>query len=243
MVRSVRTVAILAAVGALVTAIALPAFASGATSHARAATTTTQQLAASHAQSIVVASEATAAPAVRSAFTATTPDQIEQKKAEEAAAARAAQAAKTAGVTARLNLSMVSPGSGQVRWPVLPGQFTPGEGLDAGRNHQGWDLLAPGGTPIYAATAGTVTVSSEDYFGYGVAVVIDGQVAGNDIQTTYAHMTYGSRLVQQGQRVSAGQMIGLVGDTGHAFGTHLHFEVRLNGSVIDPQSWLQANAG
>ena len=240
-VRPIRSIAIFAAVGALVTAIAIPAFA--ATGHAQAHTTTAHQLAEDNAQSVIVASQATAAPSDRGTFTATTPEEIEKKKAEEAAAARAAQVASTAGVPAGLNLSMTSPGSGEVRWPVLPGQFTPGEGLDAGRNHQGWDMLAPGGTPIYAATSGVVTVSSEDYYGYGVGIVISGTVGGQNIETTYGHMTYGSRLVQQGQTVTAGQMIGLVGDTGHAFGTHLHFEVRLNGSVIDPQSWLQSNAG
>ena len=56
-------------------------------------------------------------------------------------------------------------------------------------------------------------------------------------------MTYGSRQVSVGQSVSAGQLIGLVGSTGSSTACHVHFEVHINGSVVDPWAWLQANAG
>ncbi|GAA5152531.1 hypothetical protein GCM10025768_20640 [Microbacterium pseudoresistens] len=243
-VKPIRSIAIFGAVGALVTAIALPAFASGAAPQGAAATTM-HQLAADNSQSVVVASEATAASSEREEFTATTPEEIEKAKAEAAAAARAASLAENSGGgwPAGLDLSMVSPGSGEVRWPLIPGSFTSGETPGAGRNHEGWDMLAPGGTPIYAAAAGYVRVSSENYGGYGVGIVIDHTIAGTPVTTVYGHMIYGSRMVSEGEYVQAGQMIGLVGETGHAFGTHLHFEVHINGGIVDPSVWLPANAG
>ncbi|WP_251446256.1 M23 family metallopeptidase [Microbacterium sp. USTB-Y] len=243
LVRPVRTVAILGAVGALVAAIALPAFAS-ASGPATAAPVTTEQLAADNAQSIVVASEATQAPSAREQFTATTPDEIEKRKAEEAAAARAAAAAATVASASRpsiAGLALVAPGSGAVRYPVT--SFTPGEGPGSGRGHEGWDMIAPEGTPIYAAAAGTVTASAESIGGYGVSIMIMSNINGTMVETRYGHMVYGSRMVQAGEQVSAGQLIGLVGNTGNSYGSHLHFEVRIGGSVIDPEPWLAANAG
>ena len=244
LVRPVRTVAILGAVGALVAAIALPAFAS-ASGPATAAPVTTEQLAADNAQSIVVASEATQAPSAREQFTATTPDEIEKRKAEEAAAARAAAAAATVASSSSrpsiAGLAMVAPGSGAVRYPVT--SFTSGEGPGSGRGHEGWDMIAPEGTPIYAAAAGTVTASAESIGGYGVSIMIMSNINGTMVETRYGHMVYGSRMVQAGDEVSAGQLIGLVGNTGNSYGSHLHFEVRIGGSVLDPEPWLAANAG
>jgi murein DD-endopeptidase MepM/ murein hydrolase activator NlpD len=107
----------------------------------------------------------------------------------------------------------------------------------------GVDMLAPGGTPIFAAAAGVVKVSQESYGGYGVAVTIDHVINGQRVGTLYGHMTYGSRQVVPGQTVQAGQVIGFVGSTGRSTANHLHFETYLNGSNIDPYAWLQANAG
>ncbi|KJL31344.1 M23 family metallopeptidase [Microbacterium azadirachtae] len=248
-VRPVRTVAILGAVGALVAAIALPAFVS-TSGAADAAPVTTEQLAAGNAQSIVVASEATQAPSTRGQFTATTPDEIEKRKAEEAAAARAASAAAAAAASTAstsssrpslAGMALVAPGSGAVRYPVT--SFTPGEGPGSGRGHEGWDMIAPEGTPIYAAAAGTVTASAESIGGYGVSMMIMSNLNGTMVETRYGHMVYGSRMVEAGDQVSAGQLIGLVGNTGNSYGSHLHFEVRIGGSVIDPEPWLAANAG
>ena len=250
-VKPIRSIAIFGAVGALVTAIALPAFAA-ASSDGKPAAATLHQLATDNAQSVIVASEATAAPSDRGTFTATTPEEIEKRKAEEAAAAKAAEIAAAAssssssGSTASLagvNLAMTSPGSGEVRWPLIPGTFRGGEGPGSGRGHQGWDMIAPEGTPIYAAAAGVVRVSSEAYYGYGVGIVIDHVIGGTPVSTTYGHMTYGSRVVQEGQFVQAGQLIGLVGNTGNSYGAHLHFEVHIGGGIVDPEPWLGANAG
>ncbi|WP_417510924.1 M23 family metallopeptidase [Microbacterium sp.] len=247
-----RSIAIFGAVGALVAAVALPAYAASSTPVDAAATL--QQVAQDDAQSLVVASEATAAPLQRSTYTATTPAEIEQKKAEEAAAAAAAaaiaaQAASTSSSSGGGidigNYALVSPGSGEVRYPLPRGSYREGRttvGPDSG-GHDGADMLAAAGTPIYAAAAGVVRVSSESYYGYGVAVVIDHVIGGQSVSTTYAHMTYGTRQVQAGQTVQAGQMIGAVGSTGSSTANHLHFEVHVNGSILEPYAWLAANAG
>ncbi|GAA4486696.1 M23 family metallopeptidase [Microbacterium panaciterrae] len=249
-VRTMRTVVILSAVGALVAAIALPAFASGAPT-TQAAAVTSQQLAAGHAQSIVVASEATAAPDERSAFTATTPDEIAQKKAADAAAQAAKAAAEAAAArpaTTSLRTSMAPIAQpGQVIYPMAAGSYTLTDGYgaprDGGRIHTGQDFAAPVGTPIYAAADGCVTVSQESYGGYGVTVMISHPAlsGANAVSTLYGHMTYGSRAVQVGQCVTAGQYLGEVGSTGWTAGSCLHFEVQINGTPIDPLAWLEVN--
>lgn len=238
--KPLRSIAIFGAVGALVAAVALPAYAS---SKPAEEATTVQQLAAVDAQSLVVASEATAAPLVHGAFTATTPEEIEKKKAEEAAAARAAAAASTAS-SAGFDISkyaLVSPGSGEVRYPLPQGSYKVTRTLGGG--HNGADMVCPALTPIYAAAAGVVRVSSESYYGYGVGVVIDSVIGGQRVSTTYGHMTYGTRQVQVGDTVAAGQLIGLVGSTGRSTANHLHFEVQINGTLVEPIGWLAANAG
>jgi murein DD-endopeptidase MepM/ murein hydrolase activator NlpD len=241
--KPIRSVAIFGAVGALVAAVALPAYA--ATKPAEAATTV-QQLAAVDAQSLVVASEATAAPLDRGTFTATTPEEIEKKKAEEAAAARAAEAAKAAAASTSTSFNtagyaLVAPGSGEVRYPLPLGSWNVSRTVGGG--HNGADMLAPAGTPIYAAAAGVVRASAESIGGYGVCVMLDSVVGGQRVQTTYGHMIYGSRQVQQGQTVEAVLLIGYVGSTGRSTANHLHFEVWVNGGLVEPIGWLGANAG
>ncbi|WP_292763280.1 M23 family metallopeptidase [Microbacterium sp. UBA3486] len=243
-VKPLRSIAIFGAVGALVAGIALPAFASSKPSEA--APTTVQQLAAVDAQSLVVASQATAAPLARGTFSATTPEEIAKKKAEEAAAARAAAAAASTASTSssRFNTAgyaLTSPGSGEVRYPLPMGSWNVSRTVGGG--HNGADMLAPAGTPIYAAAAGVVRASAESIGGYGVAVMLDSVVGGQRLQTTYGHMLYGSRQVQVGQTVSAGQLIGYVGSTGRSTANHLHFEVWINGGLVEPMSWLSVNAG
>ncbi len=239
--KPLRSIAIFGAVGVLVAAVALPAYAMSTPS---ADSTTLQQLAAEDAQSLVVASEATAAPMDRGTYAATTPEEIAQKKAEEAAKARAAAAASASASSASFDTSkyaLVSPGSGAVRYPVPQGSYYVSRTLSS--SHNGADMVAPAGTPIYAAAAGVVRISSESYYGYGVGIVIDSVVGGQRVSTLYGHMTYGSRQVSAGQTVEAGQLIGLVGNTGRSYGAHLHFEVRISDSLVEPIAWLKANAG
>ncbi len=96
------------------------------------------------------------------------------------------------------------------------------------RMHTGIDMGAPTGAPIYAAADGVVVIAGEQG-GYGNTVVID---HGDGIATLYAHQSAIGVVV--GDLVEAGDVIGFVGSTGFSTGPHLHFEVRLNGTPIDP---------
>jgi murein DD-endopeptidase MepM/ murein hydrolase activator NlpD len=239
--RPLRSLVILSMVGGLVATVALPAYGAWRPSED---TQTLQQVAADDAQSLVVASDSTSEELSRGSYSATTPEEIQKAKDEAAAAEAAALRARLSAQVASnlpVDVSMVSPGSGEVRWPIL--NFTLGRGLWDSGYHQGVDLLASCGEPLYAAAAGVVRVSQESYGGYGVAVTIDHSLGGQAVDTLYGHMTYGSRQVSAGQYVEAGQMIGVVGSTGSSTACHLHFEVHINGGVVDPWAWLQANAG
>ena len=244
-VKPMRTVAIFAAVSALVAAVALPAYA--ASKPLDSGATTLQQMAVDDAQSLVVASEATASPMQRGTYSATTPEEIAKKKAEAAAKERAAASARLASASksgARLSeadLRLVAAGSGEVRYPLPSGSYYVSRTLSSG--HDGADMVSNAGTPIFAAASGVVRISTDSYYGYGVGIVIDSVVGGQRVSTLYGHMTYGSRQVFSGQRVAAGQVIGAVGSTGSSTANHLHFEVRINGALVDPLPWLQANAG
>ncbi|MEV8359763.1 M23 family metallopeptidase [Microbacterium sp. NPDC076895] len=239
----VRNIVTLAIVGGLVATVALPAY--GAFQQADESVTL-QQVAEGDAQSIVIASDAATTDLNRESYSATTPEEIEKKKAEEAAAAAARSAASLASSSASVNINMVAPGSGAVRWPVA--SFHSDWAINGFRtptrpNHNGLDMLNSGGTPIFAAADGVVRAAQDGLGGYGNAVVIDSVIGGQVVTTLYAHMMWGSRTVEAGQTVSAGQMIGLMGQTGSATTTHLHFEVRVGGALVDPMAWLQANAG
>ncbi|WP_187266782.1 M23 family metallopeptidase [Microbacterium hatanonis] len=246
--RPVRSAVIFTMVVGLIATVALPAYAAF---RPEAETMTLQQAAAGDAQSLVVASDATVAQLDRSSYSATTSEEIDKKKAAEAAAERARQVAAAARTTSTssssstfsspIDLSMTAPGSGEVRWPIQG--FTKGRGLGDSGYHQGVDLLASCGTPLFAAAAGVVRVSQESFGGYGVAVTIDHVINGQRVSTLYGHMTYGSRQVQSGQTVEAGQLIGVVGSTGSSTACHLHFEVHINNAVVDPWAWLEQNAG
>lgn len=104
------------------------------------------------------------------------------------------------------------------------------------RYHSGIDIAAGAGTNVLAAAPGTVILST-DYgsYSYGECIIID---HGGGITSLYGHMTRGSRRVSVGDKVSAGQVIGLVGSTGVSTGPHLHFEVRENGQVTEPLNYV-----
>ena len=98
--------------------------------------------------------------------------------------------------------------------------------------HNGLDLAAPEGTPTYAADSGIVLYARWSDSA-GNWVVID---HGNGLVTKYMHHT--SYTVTEGQYVEKGQQVGYVGNTGNSFGAHLHFQVELNGTPVDPQLYL-----
>jgi murein DD-endopeptidase MepM/ murein hydrolase activator NlpD len=103
--------------------------------------------------------------------------------------------------------------------------------------HAGIDLAAPMGTPIYAATAGLVTVSRQRG-GYGLYIIV---VRDSRLSTLYGHLDW--PLVQPGDVVAAGQAIALMGSTGNSTGPHLHFEVRIAGLPVDPLPLLPPASG
>lgn len=239
----VRSTFTLVAVVGLVATVAIPAFTAVRGTSAEA--TTLQQVAAGDAQSLVVGSEATPAALDRSGFTATTPEEIQKKKDQEAAEKAAAEAlarrisVSSATASSSEPVPLVAPGSGLVRRPLMSfNNFgTPYAG------HRGTDYMADRGTPIYSVADGTVVASSESGPGWGVYVKVAHNINGTNVTTLYAHMDYGTRAVQVGDTVSAGQLLGQVGDTGRAFGTHLHLEVVIDGVYINGESWLASNAG
>ena len=122
-------------------------------------------------------------------------------------------------------------GSGGYIWPVN-GPVVSGYGMRWGRLHAGVDIASPSGTPIRAAAGGTVAMAGW-MGGYGQYTCIQ---HGGGVATCYAHQS--SIGVGAGARVSQGQVIGSVGCTGHCFGDHLHFEVRVGGSPVDPMGYL-----
>jgi len=238
-----RRIAVVGVIAALVGSVAIPAFAAAGQTKPEARTL--QQMAAADAQSLVVASEHESSKLDRGSYAATTEAEIEKKKAAEAAAARAKAAAQAASYTSTqsVDLDLTGPGSGAIRWPLAKINSIGDGFMSRGGEHQGVDLLTDGGTPIFAAASGTVGVSSEGYYGYGVAITIDSVIGGKKVTTLYGHMRYGSRQVVSGQKVEVGQLIGLVGSTGRSTANHLHFEVAINGTKVDPLAWLRANAG
>lgn len=106
--------------------------------------------------------------------------------------------------------------------------------------HGGLDIVRSGGgtsgTPVVAAASGVVEVAYSGYSGYGHTVVIN---HGGGIKTRYAHMYPGSITVRVGQYVSIGQQIGRIGSTGNSTGPHLHFEVIVNGSKVNPLRYIR----
>lgn len=117
--------------------------------------------------------------------------------------------------------------------PVHGYRFTSQFGPRWGKLHAGADLAIREGTPYMAARGGVVKLARW-WGGYGYAIVID---HGDGIETVYGHSS--KLLVKEGQRVEAGQVIGLIGNTGHSFGAHLHFEIRINGRPTDPVPYLR----
>ncbi len=101
--------------------------------------------------------------------------------------------------------------------------------------HAGVDIPGPVGTPIYA-TADGIVGRAERAGGYGNLVAIN---HGKGVETRYGHMS--KMLVQQNARVRRGQLIGLMGSTGRSTGSHLHYEVRMDGRAINPLPFMQSS--
>jgi murein DD-endopeptidase MepM/ murein hydrolase activator NlpD len=113
-------------------------------------------------------------------------------------------------------------------FPTLYPRITSPFGPRWGRNHQGLDLALRTGEPVKAAFEGMVRISHFSS-SYGNVVVIRHK---NGLETLYAHME--ARFVRPGQWIQTGQIVGLGGNTGRSYGSHLHFEIRYLGNAIDP---------
>jgi len=156
---------------------------------------------------------------------------LETASAQLAAKLRAGEAQASAAAGSTSTGTPVAGGSGTFAWP-LSGPITSPFGMRWGTLHPGIDIGVPTGTPIHAAGSGTV-VWCGWMSGYGNLVMIDHH---NGLATLYGHQ---SRIaVGCNQEVSQGETIGYVGCTGFCTGPHLHFEVRVNGTPVDPLAYL-----
>jgi murein DD-endopeptidase MepM/ murein hydrolase activator NlpD len=125
--------------------------------------------------------------------------------------------------------------------PVRSAAFTSGYGVRSdpfqGRTamHAGIDLAGPVGTPIYATADGVVTTAGYHNGGYGNLIKID---HGRGIETRYGHLS--SIGVQAGRQVKRGDLIGRMGSTGRSTGSHLHYEVRVDGRAVNPVPFMKS---
>lgn len=163
-------------------------------------------------------------------------EQIDQWQADSAAIAAQINNAQQGGGGYQPPAGSVS--SSGFAWPV-PGHSRVsseyGWRMLNGKSdfHLGIDIPAPTGTPVVAAKDGMVIATGGQHWSYGNIVIID---HGNGVATAYAHNS--SILVSDGQIVKRGQTIALAGNTGNSFGSHCHFEVRINGHTVNPRNYL-----
>ena len=128
--------------------------------------------------------------------------------------------------------------SGYFCWPVVGLEVvTSPFGWRSLGNHKGIDISGANasGSLVVAGASGVVTTAGWSTGGYGNYVIID---HGNGVETLYAHMLDNSLMVSAGDHVTKGYAIGRVGNTGYSFGAHLHFEVRINGTRVNPAWYI-----
>lgn len=125
-----------------------------------------------------------------------------------------------------------TPGYKRITSPYGPRTYTL-NGKKVSSYHRGIDIGAPSGAKIAASNGGTVVTSAYNAGGYGNYVILD---HGGGKMTVYGHMS--KRMVSVGQSVTKGQQIGKVGSTGRSTGPHLHFEIRVNGTAVNPINYL-----
>jgi lipoprotein NlpD len=126
----------------------------------------------------------------------------------------------------------VAPADREFKWPVIAGVVSSPFGMRNGAMHDGVDIAAPAGTPVYAADDGKVIFAGRLH-GYGNVVIL--QHSGGYV-TVYAHNQ--RNLVDEGASVASGQEIAQIGDSGRASGPNLHFEVRYHNQAQNPLAYL-----
>jgi murein DD-endopeptidase MepM/ murein hydrolase activator NlpD len=139
--------------------------------------------------------------------------------------------ATTTSATASADIASVAAAQGGI-WPTTTRYISSPYGWRGASMHTGIDLAGPRGLPIYAYKSGLVTFSGWNG-NYGYMVKVD---HGNGVSTWYAHSS--QLLVNAGDTVSQGQTIALMGSTGWSTGSHLHFEIRINGGAVNPYPYI-----
>ena len=129
------------------------------------------------------------------------------------------------------NGQVITGGTGKLIWPTAAGRVSRGF-VSQYPSHNGIDIAAPVGTYIYAADSGVVTKALYTDVGYGIYCIIEH----GGYQTVYAQCS--ELLIERGQQVQQGQLIGLVGSSGNSTGPHLHFEVKRGDTRYDPYDWF-----
>lgn len=158
----------------------------------------------------------------------------EQKAAVEREIQRAIAAAQQSSQTGGSSNGSYGSGNGSLGYPTAYRQISAGyPNYSNGRYHGGIDFPCPSGSSVYAAGSGTVILAQNLNYSYGHYLIID---HGDGLSTLYAHNT--TLLVGVGQHVSKGQLIAYSGSTGNSTGPHCHFEVRVNGTRVNPFNYL-----
>lgn len=178
------------------------------------------------------------------AYVAPADAQVTALNRSDYSTASTAELAAESGITHYSNF-FTNNANSPIQWPFKVGvSISYGFGMRDGTMHEGLDFTPGEGAEIQAVADGVVRTATESGGGYGVMIIIDHVIDGKLVSTRYGHMQYGSLQVKTGDTVKVGQFIGRVGDTGHSFGAHLHFEVLDNGTTaIDPLPWLRQHAG
>jgi murein DD-endopeptidase MepM/ murein hydrolase activator NlpD len=123
--------------------------------------------------------------------------------------------------------------SGAYRWPLEAGIISSDYGARWGKMHKGIDIAAHSGEPVYAVAAGEVIYAGDGLRGYGNVIILKHD---DKVTSLYAHNS--ALKVKQGDPVKQGDLIALLGSTGHSTGPHVHFEFRQNDLAVNPHSLL-----
>jgi murein DD-endopeptidase MepM/ murein hydrolase activator NlpD len=137
------------------------------------------------------------------------------------------------------------PTGGAIRWPFdhsVPLSSGFGYSAEYGGYHSGLDFVPGEGAPISSISDGVVTWVGWDNTGYGYYAKIQFEVDGHQVVAFYGHMIDGSSPMYPGQLIKVGDNVGLTGDTGIAYGAHLHLGIQIGGAFVDPFTWLTEHA-
>jgi murein DD-endopeptidase MepM/ murein hydrolase activator NlpD len=128
-----------------------------------------------------------------------------------------------------------APLSASIRWPVEAGVISSDYGARWGKQHKGIDIAADVGEPVYAVADGDVIYAGDKLRGYGNVIII---THGQHLSSLYAHNS--ELKVKQGDHITQGTLIALMGSTGHSTGPHVHFELRQGDVAVNPRKLLPA---